>query len=536
MKTILLILSTLIFLQSCSDDKALTQATTTPTPASNNEAQSFVSSLNGKGESYTYATFQDSEGNMYVGGNFKNDISDTNEFKDVNGNALLGLGSSVGVDGYIMKIDKSGKQLWIKIIGGEGSDSVQGVTTDGTSIYVIGKFADNAARSNASVDFSGTALAGSSSTASTDIFVAKLDSNGTQQWIKTLGGADNADTPTSVVIDSSGSIYVGGIYYNNSTNAKAVVDFSGTQLNGRSTSNSQDGFVAKLSSADGSQTWIKTLGGTGVDRVYRMALDSTGSIIVPGQFANTTGNVRSVLDFSNTALLGVTATSSLDGFVAKLSSSGTQTWIKTYGGTSDEDFLDAVAVDEVNDIFVTGSFGNDTSNTKGAIDFAGNQLDGLTGTSSRDILLAKLSSTGTQSWIKRMGGTGSDRAQGLGRDSSGNIYVAGYFTNNNADGSTSFDFLGGSLLGKSTGVAGVDGFLTKLNSSGIQQWTKTLGGNASDVIEGMSVDSNGKIGVVGYSQNDSSDSNAVTDFKNETMLGRTTTVVSTGFMIRYSGP
>lgn len=521
-----LLLSCIVLTPSCSKDKNSKDST----------VSAVLKTLGGNGVSTSYGVTQDNTGNLYIGGYFTNNTTDANEFKDYNGNQLVGVGTALSADGYLAKIDRNGNQAWIKTFGGEGFDSVQGVTTDGTNLYVIGKFTDNTGNINNTVDFAGTGLPGlAAGTASSDLFIAKLNSNGTQEWIKTLGGTDNAEYITSVMIDKNGnSIYVGGVYYNSSSNTNSVVDFSGAQLSGRSNSASQDAFVAKLSVTDGAQEWIKTLGGTGVDRVYRMAQDSAGSIIVPGYYSNTDTDSRSVLDFSNTTLPGKTTTNSSDGFVAKLERDGSQTWIRTYGGTTDHDFLDAAIVDGNDNIFIIGAYGNNDADVATTVDFAGNALPGLTATSSREVLLAKLTSAGTQEWIKTLGGAGSDRPQGLGRDQAGNLYVAGYFNNNSVDVNAGIDFAGEELLGKSTAATGVDGFVAKLTSSGDQEWVRLLGGNGNDVIEGMHVGLNGNIGVVGYMENDSNDTNTVTDFIGEAIPGKSASVLQSSFVIRYS--
>ena len=491
--------------------------------------------LSGDGEQTTYAVYQDYLGDTLVGGFYTNNSNNDNSVKDYNGSALSGLTGTSSRDGFVAHLGKSGTQSWIKRIGGTGADMVNAIAFDGINTYVAGRYSDNTSRANSSVDFNGNPLTGVTGTASVDIFVAKLDSSGRQLWIKTMGGTQANDIPTTLIVSPSGYIYVGGYYQNTSTNTNQAVDFSGATLNGKSTTSSQDAFIAKLSATDGTQAWIKTLGGSGSDRVYKLAEDNSGAIYVPGQYVNDTSNVRGAVDFAGGVLNGASSANSGDGYLAKLNSDGVQQWMLTYGGTSQNDFGDAAMLDSSGNVFFIGSFGNDTANSAAARDFWGNTLMGLSSTNSREIQIAKLTPSGSFIWVKTMGGTGSDRAQALGRDASDNIYVSGYVSNNAANANMVVDFSGASYPGKSTGAAGVDGFLVKLSNSGTQLWARNLGGNSDDVIENMSVNSNGVVAVVGYQTNNAANDNAVTDFAGKSLAGGPSAVGVTSFLVRWNG-
>jgi hypothetical protein len=104
-----------------------------------------------------------------------------------------------------------------------------------------------------------------------------------------------------------------------------------------------------------------------------------------------------------------------------------------------------------------------------------------------DAFVAKLDSSGTLLWNTFLGGTGtSDQANGITVDSSGNVYVVG---NANAT-------WGSPVRAKSTGV---DAFVAKLDSSGALTWNTFLGGGGSDYGYGISVDGSGNVYVAGNS-------------------------------------
>ena len=69
-----------------------------------------------------------------------------------------------------------------------------------------------------SADFGNTTL---SSSGSTDVFVAKLDSSGNWLWAKRAGGSTYDDSGYGIAVDSSGNAYVTGHFISSSASAWA---------------------------------------------------------------------------------------------------------------------------------------------------------------------------------------------------------------------------------------------------------------------------------------------------------------------------
>ena len=109
-------------------------------------------------------------------------------------------------------------------------------------------------------------------------------------------------------------------------------------------------------------------------------------------------------------------------------------------GTTSMDLGQDITSDSSGNIYVTGG-------TEGG-------LDGNTSAGSRDIFLIKYNNSGTKQWTKQLGTSGSDEAQGITSDSSGNVYLTGY-TSGALDGNTS--------------AGSIDLFIVKYNSSGVKQ-------------------------------------------------------------------
>ena len=177
--------------------------------------------------------------------------------------------------------------LWAKKAGGTGDDYGQSIATDSSgNSYVTGYFAGTAT-------FGDTEL---TSSGSTDIFVAKLDSGGNWLWAKKAGGT-SSDTGRSIATDSSGNSYVIGYFAGTAT-------FGDTEL---TSSGNNDIFVAKLDSG-GNWLWVMKAGGTDLDVGKSIAIDSSGNSYVTGYF-------RGTATFGDTEL---TSSGLYDIFVAKV--------------------------------------------------------------------------------------------------------------------------------------------------------------------------------------------------------------------------
>ena len=134
-----------------------------------------------------------------------------------------------------------------------------------------------------------------------------------------------------------------------------------------------------------------------------------------------------------------------------------------------------VAIDSSDNIYITGT-------SQGANLFGKNATSGTTD----DIFVAKLNSSGVVQWVYAAGGTGRDRGRKIALDSSGNIYVTGYYW-------STVDFGGGNV----TSNGSWDAFLLKLNSSGTFQWVKSYGSNYNDLGRDVAIDSNDNIYMLG---------------------------------------
>jgi hypothetical protein len=212
-------------------------------------------------------------------GNTSEDIA--NVIKELpNGDILLGgsyegsvqfgpgvtLNAVAFSDLFLAKFNPSGNLIWAASAGGENTDVVYGLDYDlSGNIFITGFIADTANFGSIVVNNAGNI----------QVFVAKYNSSGVPQWVRT-GGNIQDDIGYDVAVDAGGSAYVTG-YINGNAN------FSGTTVTGVQ---SYDGFVAKYDPT-GILRWITKVGGTGFDQGKAIINDASGFCLTVGDFTNT---------------------------------------------------------------------------------------------------------------------------------------------------------------------------------------------------------------------------------------------------------
>lgn len=256
------------------------------------------------GDNRGYGVATDASGNIYVTGR----IYSKDSFFDV----------------FIAKYNADGVRQWEKNAGGTGEDIGNGIAIDGSgNIVVTGSFYGTAT-------FGKTEL---ESADGTDVFVAKYDPNGSLIWAKSAGGIDD-DRGYGIAVDGSDNIVVTGEF-------AGEAGFDGDTL---TSVGGKDLFVAGYD-ASGNRAFAVCAGSTGDDAGNAVAVDSSGNLLVTGEFSGT-------VDFGSTQL---TSAGAKDIFIAKYNSSGNPLFALKAGGIED-DAGQGVAVNEDDGIVAVGEF------------------------------------------------------------------------------------------------------------------------------------------------------------------------------------
>lgn len=304
--------------------------------------------------------------------------------------------------------------------------------------------------------FSGTAAFGGDTLTSSgddDIFISKLDPNGTFLWTKKAGGSAS-DIAQRITVDHKGNCYVTGRFY-------ATATFGDTKL---TASNKSNIFICKLDSS-GNFVWTKKAGGEGEDAGRSIAADSLGNIYVTGFFSQKAM-------FDTIAMPAIPSSYAM--FVCKLNGFGDYVWVRlAYGESSGI----ALAMDKVGNTYVTGEFSKTT--------VIGNRT--LVSQSGIDVFITKLDANGNFIWTKEAGGVGNNAGTGIAIDSSGNCFVTGFY-----NGTANFGSFSLVPSGRN------DIFIAKMDANGSFVWVKSAGGTDDDSGQALAVDARGNAYITGY--------------------------------------
>ncbi len=156
-------------------------------------------------------------------------------------------------------------------------------------------------------------------------------------------------------------------------------------------------------------------------------------------------------------------------------------WAKSAGG-NDFDYAWGMSVDGSGDVYVTGGF--QSTDIVFGQDTLKNALAGVA-----DFFIAKYNSSGGVVWARGAGGSDFDYGRSIGLDSSGNIYVTGYFR-------SPFIVFGSDTL-TNANPPYADLFIVKYDSGGRVLWATSADGSSDDYGYAVAVDRSGNCYVTG---------------------------------------
>lgn len=216
-------------------------------------------------------------------------------------------GDATTSDYWVVKTDSVGNMQWQKSYGGTCNETAAAIapTKDGGYI-IVGHSQSNDG------DVTGHhGDTGLSSGYFNDIWLVKINSAGTIQWQKSLGGT-NQDEAADVQQTSDGGYIVAGSVKSNDG------DVTGTHPGGAVSTT--DYWLVKLNSS-GTIQWQKTFGGGAGDVAHNVQQTKDGGYILSGKALSSDGDVTGT--YGN-----------FDYWIVKTNPSGILEWGKCYGGTS----------------------------------------------------------------------------------------------------------------------------------------------------------------------------------------------------------
>ncbi|MBN8567927.1 MAG: T9SS type A sorting domain-containing protein [Flavobacteriales bacterium] len=249
-------------------------------------------------------------------------------------------------DMYIVKFTSSGSLSWMFAVGGTGNDVSMSViqTSDG-----------------------GFALAGytnSFGAGDYDFYIVKLNSSGSIQWSKTIGGTGTEYAYSIKQTNDGGFIAAGFTYTYGAGDA--------------------DAFFVKLD-GNGNIQWSKTVGRSFEDQAYSVVVTSDGGFAATGESHFGGGNA--------------------DMYLIKLDANGNLQWTRTVGGPNNDRAWNIIQSSD-------GGYG---------IAGWGNSY----GSGDYDMYCAKFDVNGSLQWTRTLGGANAESASSIIQTTDGGFLISG---------------------------------------------------------------------------------------------------------------
>ncbi len=270
-------------------------------------------------------------GEAYVVGTFKDTLTYVVDSTEVSITSYKGT-----YDLFLSKFSANGNLEWIHSTGGNQKDECMAVASDKEgNVYVTGHY-------EGGLNFGFGKAKGflnSSGGSGQDCFIAKYNTEGVLQWIKSIG-TYSFQSGVDIEVDESGNVYVLGELNNNSVTFQLK--------NGETRIKPEDVslFVAKLNKT-GQFLWVNELGGEGRKTAFSLDVNQEGQVVVCGNFHQNliTGSEKTEGYKSS----GYTN----DSFVIQYDSEGQLIWEKIFKSKSAIYCFD-VAFNDLNQVYITG--------------------------------------------------------------------------------------------------------------------------------------------------------------------------------------
>jgi len=214
--------------------------------------------------------------------------------------ALPGQTNIGDYDGFIVKFDPAGNQVWARQFGTKVEDYVLSVTLDRDGNPILAG------------ETSGL-LAGASAAGGLDAFVREYDPEGNVVWTRQFGSPMD-DFAVGAAVSPAGNVF--------------VVGTTSGALPGQKSEGDADAYIVAFS-GKGDGLWTRQFGTPGVDDAEAIAFDGTGEPFVAGRVGG--------------PLRDGNASGGSDAFLAATGPTGDILWVRQFGGAAD-DYAMALAI------------------------------------------------------------------------------------------------------------------------------------------------------------------------------------------------
>lgn len=404
----------------------------------------------------------DQFGNLYIVGDFYDTLN-------VNGDILYN--QSTFHDACLIKTKPDGTPVWAIPVGTGGIDYGRRVVVskNGDRIYIAGQ----ASQGPCQFGDAQSGIITRNYIGGAD-YIACIDSTGQMLWANVVTSTQLSMGP-GLAVDDSGNVYLGGFSYDNS--ALTIL-----ASNGNFNSNIQGSFYAMyLTKFSSNGVLLQRNVERGATYYGCWAMDYSAyehALYVTGTFRDSCWQGNNVVAHSN---------GTEDAFIAKYTTTLQPVWLKNYGGSMVQSYLEMykdVRADAEGHAICIGTFygqliiGNDT-------------LNGNTSNSAQlGNYLVEFDNAGNPVWTEQVIGTSFafDELVRLRLGREGEIYISGSFY-------TPVYYQSNTLTGPYPGSFDIG--VLKTDSTGNFRWFKAGGEYLNDYSGGLCIAGNGAVAVTG---------------------------------------
>ncbi len=355
----------------------------------------WADSIGGTGGDYVNSIAKTSDGGCIIGGYFYSSTIKVGDEIIINNGYRENYEPTN--DGIIVKYSEEGKVEWKKTIGGNNEDHIYAVAETSDGGYIAGgEFRDTIQVGDKTVSVMEDSYQGNS-----DGIIIKYNSEGEEQWIRTIGGksedAIQALTPTS-----DGGFIATGIIGSQEA-------YIGNEI---LTANGYKDIVIIKYNSKGEVEWTNQIGGSSSEIINSVVETSDGGYIAGGYFSSDEIKIENET---------VTNNGSSDGLIVKGNSKGEVEWIRSIGGNESEQ-IKSIAETSDGDYIAVGNSSSDEIKVENEV---------VTNNGDYDGIIIKYSNKGDIKWAKNIGGSDYDYISSVVETNDGGCILGGYFRSDN---------------------------------------------------------------------------------------------------------
>jgi sugar lactone lactonase YvrE len=346
-------------------------------------------------------------------------------------------------------------------------------------------------------------------------FITYREDSPGAKWATRIDGTGNEESK-AIATDATGNVYVIGDY---SSDPVSIYNKDGTVFG---TLDSDGGnnviFVVKYNTS-GMAQWATRIVRTGYNSSQGITTDTSGNVYVTGYYESDPVNIY---NSDGTSFTTLTSDGGQAAFIVKYNTSGMAQWAARIDGSSIEAGND-IQTDADGNVYVTGYYFSTTIvyNANGTV------FGSLANSNFVAAFVVKYNTSGTAQWATRIEGPESQEGVGIATDTSGNVYVTGYYVNL----SVTFFNSDGTTFGTLANSGGNAAFVVKYDALGFVQWITRVDGTNNEAGNGIATDTDGNVYVTGLYL-----SSPVTIFNADTTTFGTLPLTGSGsaFIVKYN--